>query len=122
MLALVVYRIGAHIPVPGIDPAQLAQLFKGQQGGILNLFNMFSGGALSRSDNAIPTLVRMHRRSLLGDIFMDTASSPDGASGEQDSEAKAGHALACLRASSLSTHSRRHASASDRDLIGWEPS
>jgi len=48
LLALVVYRIGAHIPVPGIDPVQLQQLFKGQAGGILNLFNMFSGGALSR--------------------------------------------------------------------------
>jgi preprotein translocase subunit SecY len=48
MLALVVYRIGAHIPVPGIDPNQLAQLFKTQEGGILSLFNMFSGGALSR--------------------------------------------------------------------------
>ncbi|RJP67462.1 preprotein translocase subunit SecY [Hydrogenophaga sp.] len=48
LLALVVYRIGAHIPVPGIDPAQLEQLFQGQQGGILSLFNMFSGGALSR--------------------------------------------------------------------------
>jgi preprotein translocase subunit SecY len=43
-----VYRVGAHIPVPGIDPTQLQQLFKGQQGGILSLFNMFSGGALSR--------------------------------------------------------------------------
>jgi preprotein translocase subunit SecY len=48
LLALVVYRIGAHIPVPGIDPSQLQALFKGQQGGILSLFNMFSGGALSR--------------------------------------------------------------------------
>jgi preprotein translocase subunit SecY len=48
LLALVVYRVGAHIPVPGIDPGQLKELFKGQQGGILNLFNMFSGGALSR--------------------------------------------------------------------------
>ena len=48
LLALVVYRIGAHIPVPGIDPAQLGQLFKGHAGGILSLFNMFSGGALSR--------------------------------------------------------------------------
>jgi len=48
LLALVVYRIGAHIPVPGIDPNQLAQLFKSQAGGILSLFNMFSGGALSR--------------------------------------------------------------------------
>jgi preprotein translocase subunit SecY len=48
LLALVVYRVGAHIPVPGINPDELQQLFKGQQGGILNLFNMFSGGALSR--------------------------------------------------------------------------
>ena len=48
LLALVVYRVGAHIPVPGINPDQLQQLFKGQQGGILSLFNMFSGGALSR--------------------------------------------------------------------------
>jgi len=48
LLALVVYRIGAHIPVPGIDPTALQELFKGQSGGILSLFNMFSGGALSR--------------------------------------------------------------------------
>ena len=48
VLALVVYRIGAHIPVPGIDPTQLAELFKQNLGGILGMFNMFSGGALSR--------------------------------------------------------------------------
>ena len=46
--ALVVFRIGAHIPVPGIDPARLVELFSGQQGGILGMFNMFSGGALRR--------------------------------------------------------------------------
>ncbi len=46
--ALVVYRIGAHIPVPGIDPVVLADLFKDQQGGLLGMFNMFSGGALRR--------------------------------------------------------------------------
>src|SRR5256884_10008689 len=46
--ALVVFRIGAHIPVPGIDPKALADLFQGQQGGILGMFNMFSGGALRR--------------------------------------------------------------------------
>jgi preprotein translocase subunit SecY len=48
LLSLVVYRVGAHVPVPGIDPVQLQQFFKGQQGGILGMFNMFSGGALSR--------------------------------------------------------------------------
>jgi preprotein translocase subunit SecY len=46
--ALIVYRIGAHVPVPGIDPGQLQELFRSQQGGILDMFNMFSGGALSR--------------------------------------------------------------------------
>jgi preprotein translocase subunit SecY len=48
LLALIVYRLGAHIPVPGIDPNQLEQLFNQNKGGILDLFNMFSGGALSR--------------------------------------------------------------------------
>src|SRR3989339_1824715 len=46
--ALIVFRVGAHIPVPGIDPIKLAELFQGQQGGILGVFNLFSGGALSR--------------------------------------------------------------------------
>lgn len=46
--ALIVYRIGAHVPVPGIDPVRLAELFQSQQGGILGVFNLFSGGALSR--------------------------------------------------------------------------
>jgi len=48
LFALVVFRIGSHIPVPGIDPDQLAQLFQSQSGGVLGLFNLFSGGALSR--------------------------------------------------------------------------
>lgn len=48
VLALVVYRLGTHIPVPGINPDVLADLFRQNEGGILGLFNMFSGGALSR--------------------------------------------------------------------------
>ncbi|HUN92372.1 MAG TPA: preprotein translocase subunit SecY [Burkholderiaceae bacterium] len=47
-LALIVYRLGTHIPVPMIDPDQFKQAFASQQSGILGLFNMFSGGALSR--------------------------------------------------------------------------
>lgn len=46
--ALIVYRIGAFIPVPGINPDQLAALFEAQRGTILDVFNMFSGGALER--------------------------------------------------------------------------
>lgn len=48
LLAIVVYRIGTHIPVPGIDPDRLASMFGQNQGTILGLFNMFSGGALER--------------------------------------------------------------------------
>jgi preprotein translocase subunit SecY len=48
ILAMLVYRLGAHIPVPGIDPNQLSNLFNGEKGGILGMFNLFSGGALSR--------------------------------------------------------------------------
>src|SRR3954471_21184814 len=46
--ALVVFRVGAHIPVPGIDPVVLASFFQDNQGGMLGMFNMFSGGALRR--------------------------------------------------------------------------
>ena len=46
--ALIVFRTGSFIPVPGIDPIVLAELFKSQENGILGMFNMFSGGALSR--------------------------------------------------------------------------
>ena len=46
--ALIVYRIGTFIPVPGIDPVALEQFFQEQSGTILSMFNMFSGGALQR--------------------------------------------------------------------------
>jgi len=48
LIAIIVYRIGSHIPVPGIDPERLRSLFDQNQGGILDLVNMFSGGALER--------------------------------------------------------------------------
>lgn len=46
--ALIVYRVGTYIPVPGVDPAELAKFFEQQSGNLLGMFNMFSGGALSR--------------------------------------------------------------------------
>lgn len=48
LIGIFIYRIGVHIPVPGVDPQKLAELFSQQKNGILGLFNMFSGGALSR--------------------------------------------------------------------------
>ena len=46
--AFLVFRIGAHVPVPGIDPVALGELFDSQRGTIIDMFNMFSGGALER--------------------------------------------------------------------------
>ena len=48
LMAIIVYRIGTHIPIPGIDPDRLAELFDQNQGTILEMFNLFSGGALER--------------------------------------------------------------------------
>lgn len=48
LIAIIVYRIGAHVPVPGINPEKLAALFNAQESGILGYLNMFSGGALRR--------------------------------------------------------------------------
>ncbi|MCE2482734.1 MAG: preprotein translocase subunit SecY [Alphaproteobacteria bacterium] len=48
LAVLVIYRLGTYIPVPGIDPTVLAEIFQRQQGGILGMFDMFAGGALGR--------------------------------------------------------------------------
>src|SRR3982751_4698842 len=48
LIAMVVYRLGSYIPIPGIDIAAFAQAFEGQAKGILGMFNMFWGGAVSR--------------------------------------------------------------------------
>ena len=48
LAALIVYRVGTYIPIPGIDPAALADIFAQQRGGILGMFDVFSGGALGR--------------------------------------------------------------------------
>ena len=48
ILAIIVYRIGSHIPVPGIDPLQLANIFNQTQNTIFGMANMFSGGSLER--------------------------------------------------------------------------
>lgn len=48
LLGLIVYRVGSYIPVPGLNPAQLSHLFNGEGGGLLSMFNLFSGGALGR--------------------------------------------------------------------------
>ena len=48
LIALIVYRIGTYIPIPGINPGALDDIFSQNTGGILGMFDMFAGGALSR--------------------------------------------------------------------------
>src|SRR3546814_11880124 len=45
---LIVYRLGTYVPIPGIDPAALSEIFQTQAGGLLGMFDMFAGGALGR--------------------------------------------------------------------------
>jgi len=73
VMALIVYRIGSYIPVPGIDPARLAQVMQQQQGTIVDMFNMFSGGALHRFSlftlNVVPYISASIIIQLMGQIY-----------------------------------------------------
>jgi len=73
VLALIVYRIGCYIPVPGIDPDAMLRLMEQQEGTIVDMFNMFSGGALSRFSlfalNVIPYISSSIIVQLMGQIY-----------------------------------------------------
>ncbi len=73
LIALIVYRIGTYIPIPGIDPEQFAKLFEGQSKGILGMFDMFSGGAVQRmaifSLNVMPYISASIMVQLLGTVY-----------------------------------------------------
>jgi len=73
LLALIVYRIGSYIPVPGINPERLLEVMKQQEGTIVDMFNMFSGGALSRFSlfalNVVPYISASIIVQLMGQIY-----------------------------------------------------
>ncbi|KRB52749.1 MAG: preprotein translocase subunit SecY [Pseudomonadota bacterium] len=73
LLALIAYRLGTYIPIPGIDPQAFAQAFEGQAQGILGMFNMFSGGAVQRmaifSLNVMPYISASIIVQLLGTVY-----------------------------------------------------
>ena len=75
LLAIIVYRIGSHIPVPGINPERLAALFEQNQGGILDLFNMFSGGALERMSILALGIMPYISASIIGELLVATTPS-----------------------------------------------
>jgi preprotein translocase subunit SecY len=73
LIALVVYRLGTYIPIPGIDAAAFSQAFSGQAKGILGMFDMFSGGAVQRmavfSLNVMPYISASIIVQLLGTVY-----------------------------------------------------
>ncbi len=75
LIAIVVYRIGSHIPVPGIDPERLRLLFDQNQGGILDLFNMFSGGALERMSIFALGIIPYISSSIITQLLVATTPS-----------------------------------------------
>jgi preprotein translocase subunit SecY len=95
--ALIVYRIGAHMPVPGIDPEQLAELFNQQQGGILDMFNMFSGGALSRFSIFALGIMPYISASIIMQLMTVVSPHARGAEEGRRGRAAQDHAVHALR-------------------------
>jgi preprotein translocase subunit SecY len=86
--ALIVYRIGTHIPIPGINFAELQRFFQGNAGGLLDMFNMFSGGALSRMSIFTIGIVPYISASIIVQLFSTVsphleALKKEGASGQR---------------------------------------
>ena len=75
LLAIVVYRVGSHIPVPGINPDRLRQLFDANQGGILELLNMFSGGAIERMSILALGIMPYISASIISNLIVATTPS-----------------------------------------------
>ena len=73
-LALLVYRIGTHIPIPGINPEQVAALFQQSQGTILQYFNLFSGGALERMSIFALSVVPYISAAIVMQLFSNSVS------------------------------------------------
>ena len=78
-LAIIIYRIGTHIPIPGIDPERLATLFEQNQGTLLDLFNMFSGGALERMSIMALNIMPYITASIIMSLLEGTTPSLKGA-------------------------------------------
>ena len=74
-IALIVYRVGSHIPVPGINPEQLRALFDANQGGILELLNMFSGGAIERMSILALGIMPYISASIISNLIVATTPS-----------------------------------------------
>ena len=77
--ALIVYRLGTYIPLPGIDPVAIADIFARQSGGILGMFNMFSGGALGRMTIFALNIMPYISASIIMQLMTAVRAEPGGA-------------------------------------------
>lgn len=84
-IGIIVYRIGSHIPVPGLDPVRLADLFNQQKSGILGLFNMFSGGALQRLTIFALSVMPYISASIIMQLFSSVSPYLEGLKKEGES-------------------------------------
>ena len=89
--ALIVYRLGSYIPVPGIDPTALAEIFSRNSSGILGMFDMFSGGSLGRMTIFALTIMPYITSSIIMQLMTAIVPSlealkKDGAVGEDEVE------------------------------------
>ncbi|MBA57935.1 MAG: preprotein translocase subunit SecY [Gammaproteobacteria bacterium] len=74
-MAIVIYRVGSHIPLPGINPDALQSLFERNQGGILDLVNMFSGGAIERMSILALGIMPYISASIISNLVVATTPS-----------------------------------------------
>ena len=82
LAALVVYRLGTYIPIPGINPTAFAESFRSQSSGILGMFNMFAGGAVERMAifalNIMPYISASIIMQLMTSVVADARSAQEG--------------------------------------------
>ena len=104
LAALVIYRLGTYIPIPGIDPVLIQQVFQDQAGGILGMFNMFAGGALGRMTifalNIMPYISAAIIMQLLTAVSPQLEADEEGRGGRAARSSTSTPAMAlCLLAS-----------------------
>ena len=125
LLALIVYRIGSYIPVPGIDPQRMLELMESQQGTIVDMFNMFSGGALNRFSlfalNVIPYISSSIIVQLMGQIYEPwKAMKKEGESGRRKLTQYSRYGavlLAIVQAGSIASMLQQQAGGSGAALV-----
>src|SRR3546814_1467713 len=100
--ALIVFRLGTYIPLPGIDPMIMADIFRQQSGGILGMFNVFAGGALARMTIFALNIMPYISASIIVQLL--TAVRSEEHTSELQSLMRISYAVFCLKKKKKQTH------------------